>query len=350
MIDQVVETTPLLSVKDLTVRFKLAKGSGPGRARGIAHAVEGASFEVSAGETLAVVGETGCGKTTIGRTVLGRVVPTAGSITFDGVNVTGLSGAALKQFRRRIQFIPQDPYTALNARMRIGHIVTEPLVVHGLVSRRGRRGRAVTLLRSVGLDESLVDRFPSALSGGQRQRVSIARALALDPLLVVCDEPTSALDVSLRKQIISLLRQLQQTRGTSFIFISHDLGTVASIAHRVAVIYSGVIVEVADTAELFARPRHPYTQALISAILVPDPVVERTREHVVLAGTPASPLDPVPGCRFHPRCPFAQEKCRAEIPASETTPSGGQVACHFWREIGKGTLRTSTPRAELPTI
>ena len=316
---------PLLEVRSLTTWY-------PSRVKGVhVRAVDGVDLEIARGETLALVGESGCGKTTLARSIVRLLEPRGGEIRFDGQDITHAKGRALRRARRELAMIFQDPYASLNPRHTVGDIVGEPLDVYGLVrGRRERHERIRELLDLVGLDPRFAQRYPHEFSGGQRQRVGVARALATEPSLLICDEPTSALDVSIQAQIIALLERLQQQLGLTYLFIAHDLAMVRYVATRIAVMYMGRIVETAATAELFRRPRHPYTRSLISAVPVPDPRLERAREHVVLEGDPPSPSDPPPGCRFSGRCFQVQDRCRAEDPALEATPgSDHAAACWF---------------------
>jgi oligopeptide/dipeptide ABC transporter ATP-binding protein len=318
----------LLDVRDLSVDFRVSARDW--RARPVRlRAVDAVSFDLRRRETLALVGESGCGKTTIGRALLRLYEPSEGQVVFDGVDLATLSPAGLRAFRRRAQMIFQDPYASLNPRMKVEEIVAEPLRAHGIGSRAERRARVKELLAVVGLPEQAAQRFPHAFSGGQRQRIGIARALALDPDLVVADEPVSALDVSIQAQIVNLLKDVQDELGLTILFIAHDLAVVRQIAARVAVMYLGKIVELGSRGEIFESPLHPYTQSLLSAVPVPDPAAERARERIVLAGDVPSPIEPPPGCRFHTRCPYAMAQCRTIEPALRATGSGRLVACHL---------------------
>jgi len=309
--------TPLLSVRDLKKHY-------PGRG-GIVRAVDGVSFEVARGETLALVGESGCGKSTAARLVLRLIEPTEGVIRFDGAEVAGKG--ALRALRRRVQVVFQDPYASLNPRLRVGDTIGEPMEVHGIGTNATRAARVRDLLALVGLAPYHADRYPHEFSGGQRQRIGIARALAVGPELVVCDEPVSALDVSIQAQVVNLLKDLQSRLGLSYLFIAHDLSVVRHVADRVAVMYLGQIVETAPKRALFGDPRHPYTRALLAAVPHPDP--RRRGQIVPLGGDVPSPIHPPPGCRFHTRCPHAQPLCRAEAPALREFAPGHASACHF---------------------
>jgi oligopeptide transport system ATP-binding protein len=317
----------LLEVRNLVKHFSVGSGMFGGRA-GTVRAVEGVSFTLRRGETLGLVGESGCGKTTTGRCILQLERPTSGQVIFEGRDLGTLSDTELRPMRRRMQVIFQDPYASLNPRMTVGQILAEPLAVHGVVpDRQGRRARVRDLLSRVGLLPQHADRYPHQMSGGQRQRVGIARALAVEPSLIVCDEPVSALDVSIQAQIINLLEDLQAELGLTYLFIAHDLAVVRHISDRVAVMYLGKIVEVADRRELYANPRHPYTQALLAAVPIPDPALEAQRSRSVLVGEVPSPLNPPSGCVFHPRCPIAIDRCRGEIPPLREVGSGHSAAC-----------------------
>jgi oligopeptide/dipeptide ABC transporter ATP-binding protein len=320
--------TALLEVENVVKHF-VAGRSVFGRPTAFIRAVDGVSFRVDAGKTLALVGESGCGKSTVSRLVLRLIEPDAGRIRFEGRDLLALDANQLRAFRRDAQIIFQDPYASLNPRMTVSQILTEPLRLHDLVPPEGRRERVEELLRLVGLEPRFARRYPHEFSGGQRQRIAIARALAVEPKLIICDEPVSALDVSIRSQILNLLRDLQDRLGLAYIFVSHDLAVVKHIADRVAVMNLGVIVETADTQALFASPRHPYSRALLSAIPVPKPRAKRSR--LLLQGEMPSALNPPSGCRFHTRCPYVIERCRVEPP--QLTGNGHLTACHRTAEL-----------------
>ncbi len=314
----------LLEVTDLTKHYPIRKGILVSREVGTVRAVDGVSFRIERGETLALVGESGCGKSTTARLVLRLIEPTGGTVRFDGVEV---SGAALRTLRRRVQVVFQDPYASLNPRLRVGETIAEPMEVHGIGDAASREARVQELLRLVGLAPFHAQRYPHEFSGGQRQRIGIARALAVQPDLIVCDEPVSALDVSIQAQVVNLLKELQAKFGLSYLFIAHDLAVVHHMADRVAVMYLGQIVEMAPKRQLFAMPAHPYTRALLRAIPHPDP---RLRGKVTpLGGDVPSPMNPPSGCRFHTRCPHVEAICRAEVPALRDIASGQRVACHL---------------------
>ena len=318
---------PLVQVRDLVKEFELRRTSWRTE-NATVQAVSGVSFDISAGEAFSIVGESGCGKSTTARCVLRLIEPSSGSVRFDGVELTELSAGDLRDARQRFQMVFQDPYTSLNPRMTVGEIIAEPMLVHG-ASRDEQRDRVAGLLEQVQLGADASDRYPHQFSGGQRQRVGIARALALSPDLIALDEPVSALDVSIQAEIIRLLQRLRDELGLAYLFIAHDLSVVRHLSHRVAVMYLGKIVEVAAAAELYSRPAHPYTKALLSAAPIPDPLIERDRVRIVLEGDPPTPTNPPSGCRFRTRCWRAEEICAEVEPALDDIAEGHRVACHF---------------------
>jgi len=318
----------ILEVRNLVKHFPVRGDGFLSRSAGVIRAVDGVSFSILEGETLGLVGESGCGKTTTGRCILQLEHPTAGEVIFEGEELTRLAPAELRRVRRKIQVIFQDPYSSLNPRMTVGQIIAEPLAVHGIVADRGaRQARVHDLLSRVGLLPSLADRYPHEMSGGQRQRIGIARAVALEPSLIICDEPVSALDVSIQAQIINLLEELQAEFHLTYLFVAHDLSVVRHISDRVAVMYLGKIVEIADRQTLYEDPLHPYTKALLAAVPIPDPAVEASRERVVLKGEVPSALNPPSGCVFHPRCPIAIEECKGVVPDLREVRPGHRAAC-----------------------
>jgi oligopeptide transport system ATP-binding protein len=322
------ENHAILEVRSLVKHFPVSGGGLFAKAVGTVRAVDGVSFSIGKGETLGLVGESGCGKTTVCRSILQLERSTSGQVIFEGRELTAMTDAELRPIRRRMQVIFQDPYSSLNPRMTVGQIIGEPLKVHRLIpDREGRRRRVTELLSYAGLLPALADRYPHELSGGQRQRVGIARALAMEPSFIICDEPVSALDVSIQAQIINLLEELQERFGLTYLFVAHDLSVVRHISDRVAVMYLGKIMEIADRQALYEDPLHPYTKALLSAVPIPDPEVEARREHIVLGGEVPSPLNPPPGCVFHPRCPIAVEECKRIVPELRQIRADHWAAC-----------------------
>ncbi len=322
-------TQVLLRVENLVKHFPITRGILIQKQVGAVHAVDGVSFDIYKGETLGLVGESGCGKSTTGRAILQLHRPTSGSVFYDDVDLVKLNGEKLRKMRRRMQMIFQDPYASLNPRMTVGQIIGEPMVIHGVAQGKEVQEKAEELLRLVGLNPAYTNRYPHEFSGGQRQRIGVARALALNPDLIVCDEPISALDVSIQAQVVNLLEDLQAQFNLTYLFIAHDLSMVKHISDRVAVMYLGVIVELASRNDLYNNPLHPYTQALLSAVPIPDPVVEARRQRIILKGDVPSPINPPSGCRFRTRCPIAEEICAQKRPDFREVSSGHWVACHM---------------------
>ncbi|MHB9114143.1 MAG: ABC transporter ATP-binding protein [Thermoleophilia bacterium] len=320
---------PLLQVRDLVKHFPITSGVFLQRTIGMVHAVEGVTFSIKEGETLGLVGESGCGKTTTGRCILQLHKPTSGSILFEGNELTTLDRESMQRVRRDMQIVFQDPYASLNPRMTVGTIVGEPLIIHRIGTKAERKERVRELLDLVGLNPSFTNRYPHQFSGGQRQRIGLARALALSPKLIICDEPVSALDVSIQAQILNLFDKLQKDLGLTYLFIAHNLSVVKHISDRVAVMYLGKIMEIAPSAELYASPVHPYTYGLLSAIPIPDPSVQKRREHVVLEGDVPSPSNPPSGCVFHPRCFRAKAVCATQVPEMKAHAGDHEAACFF---------------------
>ncbi|NLN16238.1 MAG: dipeptide ABC transporter ATP-binding protein [Firmicutes bacterium] len=318
---------PVLEVRDLQKYFPVTRGIRQ-KTGGMLKAVDGISFDLYRGETLGLVGESGCGKTTAGRTIVRLYEPTGGTVRLHGQDIFSLSEKEMLPVRRQIQMIFQDPYSSLNPRMTVGDTITEALEIHGLAAGR-RNERVGELLDMVGLGHEMAGRYPHEFSGGQRQRIGVARALAVEPQVIICDEPVSALDVSIQAQVINLLEELQEKLGLTYLFISHDLAVVRHISHRVAVMYLGKLVEVAPSDQIYDNPLHPYTEALMSAIPIPDPKVESQRQRIILTGDVASPIDLPPGCRFASRCPKVEDRCRQEEPAMVDVGGGHLVACHL---------------------
>ena len=318
----------LVDVKDLKMHFPVTSGIIFARTVGHIRAVDGVSFSVRRGETLGLVGESGCGKTTTGRAILQLYRPTSGQVFFEGRDLCTMKSSGLRAMRRQMQLIFQDPYSSLNPRMSAGNIVGEPLVVHGLTKgKQEYRQRVAELLTVVGLSPGMADRFPHEFSGGQRQRIGVARALAVNPQFIVCDEPVSALDVSIQAQTINLLEDLQKQFSLTYLFIAHDLSVVRHISDRVMVMYLGHLVEIADRTEIYANPLHPYTKALLSAVPIPDPIIDAQRERVILAGEVPSPLNPPRGCVFHPRCDMTTDECQDAMPELQEVHPEHWVAC-----------------------
>ena len=325
---QVAPGEPLVTVQNLTKYFPVSAGMIIRRHIADVRAVDGISFIVKRGETLGLVGESGCGKSTTGRAVLQLHRPTSGTVDFAGIDLTKVKGTELRRFRRRMQMIFQDPYSSLNPRMNVAQIIGEPLAIHGLYKGAERRERVEYIMQTIGLNPLFAARYPHEFSGGQRQRIGIGRALAVEPEFMVCDEPVSALDVSIQAQVINLLEDLQAEFGLTYLFIAHDLAVVRHISDRVAVMYLGKMMELADSNELYQNPLHPYTKALLSAVPITDPEIERARERIILTGDVPSPLHPPPGCVFNTRCPIVVDECRERVPEWREHIPGHWVACH----------------------
>ena len=345
MDDIVVEETaaeqkPLLDVQNLKMYFPLTQGILFQKTVGYVRAVDDISFSIQRGQTLGLVGESGSGKTTIGRTLIRLYKPTSGKVLFNGQDLAGMQGESLREIRQRVQMVFQDPYASLNPRFTVGSLISEPMTIYKTGTKQEILERTTELLRVVGLRPEYIDRYPHEFSGGQRQRIAVARALAINPEFIIADEPVSALDVSVRAQVLNLLQRLQRQFNLTYLFISHDLSVVRHVADRIAVMYLGKIVELADRDELYTSPKHPYTKALLSAVPIPDPKIEKQRQRIILTGDLPSPINIPKGCRFHTRCPMAQDICRQEEPVFEAK-EGRQhfAACHFAEQV--------TPPAEV---
>jgi len=340
MVDTLVGSKTLLDVRDLKMHFPLTRGIIFQRVVGYVRAVDGVSFSIERGQTLGLVGESGSGKTTIGRTIVRLYKPTTGQVLFGDTDLAKLGGEELRQIRRRVQMVFQDPYASLNPRYTIGSLIAEPMNIYNVGSSNEIREKTAELLSVVGLRAEYIDRYPHEFSGGQRQRIAVARALAINPEFIVLDEPVSALDVSVRAQVLNLLQRLQKQFDLTYLFVSHDLSVVRHVADRIAVMYLGKIVELSDRDELYTAPKHPYTQALLSAVPIPDPKVEKRRQRVILSGDLPSPINIPSGCRFHTRCPMAQQICREVEPAFEAKEGREHyAACHFSEEVSLVTKR-----------
>ncbi|GAC1356507.1 MAG: dipeptide ABC transporter ATP-binding protein [Ktedonobacteraceae bacterium] len=334
MVDTLVESKTLIDVRDLKMHFPLTRGIILQRTVGYVRAVDGISFSIERGQTLGLVGESGSGKTTIGRTIIRLYKPTAGQILFQNKDLATMQGESLRQVRRQVQMVFQDPYASLNPRFTIGTLIAEPMQIYKMGSNQELRDRTVELLRVVGLRSEYIDRYPHEFSGGQRQRIAVARALSINPEFVIADEPVSALDVSVRAQVLNLLQRLQHQFNLTYLFVSHDLSVVRHVADRIAVMYLGKIVEISDRDELYASPKHPYTKALLSAVPIPDPKLEKKRQRIILSGDLPSPINIPSGCRFHTRCPMAQQICREVEPAFELKEGREHyAACHFSEKV-----------------
>ncbi|HLG61298.1 MAG TPA: dipeptide ABC transporter ATP-binding protein [Ktedonobacteraceae bacterium] len=334
MADTLVGSKTLVDIRDLKMHFPLTRGIVLQRVVGYVRAVDGVSFAIERGQTLGLVGESGSGKTTIGRTIVRLYKPTSGEILFDNKDLAKLEGEPLRQIRQRVQMIFQDPFASLNPRFTIGSLIAEPMHIYHVGSNDEIRERTIELLKVVGLRPEYIDRYPHEFSGGQRQRIAVARALSINPEFVIADEPVSALDVSVRAQVLNLLQRLQQQFNLTYLFVSHDLSVVRHVADRIAVMYLGKIVELADRDELYAAPKHPYTKALLSAIPIPDPQIEKRRQRIILSGDLPSPIRIPSGCRFHTRCPMAQAICREVEPPFEAKEGHEHfAACHFSEKV-----------------
>jgi len=336
MADTLVETKTLVDVRDLKMYFPLTKGIVLQRVVGHVRAVDGVSFSIERGQTLGLVGESGSGKTTIGRTITRLYKPTSGQILYENVDLAKLHGEELRQVRRRVQMIFQDPYASLNPRFTIGSLISEPMHIYNTGTKSEIRDKTAELLSVVGLRAEYIDRYPHEFSGGQRQRIAVARALSINPDFIVADEPVSALDVSVRAQVLNLLQRLQRQFNLTYLFVSHDLSVVRHVADRIAVMYLGRIVELADRDELYAAPQHPYTKALLSAVPIPDPKIEKGRQRIILSGDLPSPINIPSGCRFHTRCPMAQQICREVEPTFDRKEGREHfAACHFSENVSR---------------
>ncbi|MBX0327132.1 dipeptide ABC transporter ATP-binding protein [Oscillochloris sp. ZM17-4] len=342
------ESGNLIDVNGLEMHFPVNRGIIFQRRVGTVKAVDGITFGIKKGETLGLVGESGCGKSTTGRAILQLYRPTAGNVIFEGQDLTKLSGDALRKMRRRVQMIFQDPYASLNPRMTVGDIIGEPIRVHKLREGKAVRERVEELLGLVGLNPAFANRYPHEFSGGQRQRIGIARALAVEPQFVVCDEPVSALDVSIQAQVVNLLEELQQKLGLTYLFIAHDLSVVRHISDRVAVMYLGKMVELSEGSKLYSMPLHPYTQALLSAVPIPDPKIEQHRRRIILEGDVPSPLNPPSGCHFHTRCPIAIQQCKEEEPPFMDYGDGHFAAC--WRARESAELMPTVAQKQADAV
>ncbi len=330
MVDTAVASKTLIDIRDLKMHFPLTQGILFQHVIGHVRAVDGVSFNIERGQTLGLVGESGSGKTTIGRTIVRLYKPTSGQMLFDGKDLATMEGEQLRLARQRVQMIFQDPYASLNPRYTIGSLIAEPMQIYKVASSSEIHERTVELLRVVGLRTEYIDRYPHEFSGGQRQRIAVARALSINPEFIIADEPVSALDVSIRAQVLNLLQRLQQQFNLTYLFVSHDLSVVRHVADRIAVMYLGKIVELSDRDELYAAPKHPYTKALLSAVPIPDPQIEKRRQRIILSGDLPSPINIPSGCRFHTRCPMAQQICREVEPAYEAKEGHDHfAACHF---------------------